>query len=167
MTEGEAEEEEEWAKRSLSTVNLWDEREEGFDLEEGFEEEREGASLSSSSAKLRSFGVWLIGFLDLVAAAMEVVGFDEDLELVVVVVVEGPLLVLESSSSLSSSSPARRRKFLVLLLMAEERERQKSLNEWETKILRMAFRRLVGGSWTGVGSNSRPMTHLVCLFWAS
>ena len=87
---------------------------------EVFEEEREGASLSWSSAKLRSFGAEVIGFfLGLVTAMEEEIeeGFDEDLVVVVVVVVEGPLLLLEASSSSSSSSPTRRRKFLALLLM--------------------------------------------------
>lgn len=78
-------------------------RREEEDLE-ALEEDREGASFSSSSAKLRSFEAWFWGFLGL-AAAVEPEGFDKALT----AVVEGA-----SSSSLSSSS-ARRRKFLALL----------------------------------------------------
>lgn len=86
-------------------------REEDLEEElEGLEEGREGASLSSSSAKLRSFGAWFWFFLGLgtVVGPVAKEGFDEALT---AVVVEGVSL------SSSSSSPARRRKFLALLLM--------------------------------------------------
>lgn len=76
-------------------------REEDLDELEALEEDREGASFSSSSAKLRSFfGAWLG-----LATAEDEEGFD----MALTTVVEGALS--------SSSSSARRRKFLALLLI--------------------------------------------------
>lgn len=80
-----------------------------------------GVSVSSSSAKLRSFlGVWCSGvFLGLAAAALVVlvdaeVGFDDSWGFLVIVLPDAAEVVSLSSPS---SSSARRRKFLPLLLM--------------------------------------------------
>lgn len=115
----EGREAEEGVRRSLVVVILWEDDEESLvkreDVLEGRdggwverEEERDGDSFSSSSAKLRSFG----GFFGLAAAAVFAVvveGFEVGL------IKGGPSPLV---SSLSSSS-ARRRKFLGLLLMVD------------------------------------------------
>lgn len=88
----------------------------------GLEAGREiGVSISSSSAKLRSFlGVWCSGiFLGLAAAALVVlvdaeVGFDDSWGFLVIVLSDAAGV---ASLSLPSSSSARRRKFLLLVLM--------------------------------------------------